>query len=218
VTPAYGRQAAHRVVDPPESKGQEVLMSRSAFSLVELLLCLGLIVLLGAMTTPGLSAARDAVRADGASNYVAAVLHGARAEALKRRSNVAVRFEADGDRYVMAIYLDGDGNGVLAADISNGTDGALRPREPIDGQFPNVAFGFESGVPDVDGSPSGTNPDPIRLGRSRMLSFSPSGTSSAGTVYLRGPGRRQTAVRVLGATGRIRTLRYDFAAGRWVEQ
>jgi type II secretory pathway pseudopilin PulG len=195
-----------------------VAVPRSAYTLVELLLCLGLVVLLGAIATPGLSAARDAVRAEGAANYVAAVLHGARAEALKRRAHVAVRFETDGGRHVMAVYLDGDGNGVRSTDISGGVDVLLRPREPLDGQFANVAFGFESGVPDVDGSPAGPNPDPIRVGRSRMLSFGPSGTSSTGTVYLCGPGRRQTAVRVLGVTGRIRSLRFDFAASQWVEQ
>jgi hypothetical protein len=67
----------------------------------------------------------------------------------------------------------------------------------------------------VDGTETTADADPIRVGRSRMLSFSPTGTSSTGTVYLRGRGRRQLAVRVLGVTGRIRALWFDFGAGRW---
>jgi hypothetical protein len=128
---------------------------------------------------------------------------------------VAIRFEADGDGYMLAAYVDGDGNGVRAVDITDGADTLLRPRERLEQQFPNVTFGFEPGVPDADGSPV-EDPDPIRVGRSRMLSFSPTGTSSTGTVYLRGSGRRQLAVRVLGGTGRIRSLSFDFGAGRWL--
>jgi type II secretory pathway pseudopilin PulG len=191
-------------------------MSRSAYSLVELLLCLGLVVVLGAATTPGLVAARDAVRADGAAAYLAAELHGARIEALKRRCHVAIRFEDDGAGYLLATYMDGDGNGVRAADIAAGIDTLLKPRERVEERFARVTFGFEPGVPDVDGVSASANPDPIRAGRSRMLSFSPTGTSSTGTVYLRGPGRRQVAVRVLGATGRVRSLWFDFGAGEWV--
>jgi type II secretory pathway pseudopilin PulG len=191
-------------------------MSRSAYTLIELLLCLGLVVVLGAVTTPGLVAARDTVRADGAADYLVALLHGARMEALKRRSYVAIRFEADGDAYEMAAYVDGNGNGVRAADITSGIDSLLRPPERLEQQFANVTFGFETGVPDLDGISTLANPVPIRVGRSFMLSFGPTGTSSTGTVYLRGRGRRQLAVRVLGGTGRIRSLWFDFGAGQWL--
>ncbi len=193
-------------------------MSRSAYTLIELLLCLGLVVVLGAVAAPGLLAARDSVRADGAADYLVALLHGARLEALKRRAFVAIRFETDMVGHTLATYIDGDGNGVRAADITSGVDTPLRPPERLDQQFPNVTFGFENGVPDADGNPVGADGDPIRVGRSRMLSFSPLGTSSTGTVYLRGRGRRQLAVRVLGGTGRIRSLWFDFTAGQWVQR
>jgi type II secretory pathway pseudopilin PulG len=190
-------------------------MSRSAYSLVELVLCLGLVVLLGAVAAPGLMAGRDSVRADGAADYVSALLHGARMEALRRRASVAIRFETDEQGCALATYVDGDGNGVRSTDISSGVDTLLRPRERIEDKFTDVSFGFEPGVPDVDGAETMADADPIRVGRSRMLSFSPTGTSSTGTVYLRGRGRRQVAVRVLGVTGRIRTLWFDFGAGLW---
>jgi len=193
-------------------------MLRAAYSLIELLLCLGLTVVVSGVAAPGLMAARDAVRADGATEYLSSLLHGTRMEALKRRAHVAVRFEDEADGYWMALYLDGDGNGVRSADIASGTDRLLRPRERLDHQYPDVSFGLAPGVPDVDGAPAGDNADPIRVGRSRMLSFGPLGTSSSGTVYLHGRGRRQAAVRVLGATGRVRSLRFDFALNQWVSR
>lgn len=191
-------------------------MSGAAYTLIELLLCLGLIAVLGVVSTPGLLAARDTVLADSAADYVGGLLHGARMEALKRRAYVAVRFEADGAGVVIAAYVDGNGNGVRSADITSGADTLLRPRERLEHRFTNVTFGFETGVPDADGNAVGAGADPIKVGSSRMLSFSPIGTSSTGTVYLRGHGRRQLAVRVLGATGRVRTLWFDFGGWQWL--
>jgi Tfp pilus assembly protein FimT len=191
-------------------------MSRAAYTLIELLLCLGLVTVLGAVSAPGLLAARDALAADGAADYVAALLHGARMEALKRRAYVAIRFETDASGVQMAAYVDGNGNGVRSADITTGADPQLRPRERLEHRFTSVTFGFETGVPDVEGSPVSSGADPIRAGSSRMLSFSPTGTSSTGTLYLRGRGRRQLAVRVLGATGRVRTLWFDFGGWQWL--
>jgi type II secretory pathway pseudopilin PulG len=190
-------------------------MHRAAYSVLELLVCLALALVVCGSAAPVLIASRDGVRAIGATDFLVAQLHAARMEALKRQSHVALRFETDGDDYLLAVYVDGNGNGIRASDIIAGIDSLLRPRERLDQQFAGVGFGFEDGVPDVDGTDALDNRDPIRVGRSRMLSFSPTGTSSTGTVYLHGRGRRQLAVRVLGGTGRIRSLTFDFGAQRW---
>ncbi len=186
-----------------------------AYSLIELLVVLALVVLVCGAGMPALLAARDDVRADGAAGYLVSEWRRARMEALRRNAQVAIRFEADGADYLLAYYVDGNGNGVRSADIASGIDVLLRPRERLAQQFPGVSFGFEADVPDLDGTPSAENPMPIRFGSSRMLSFSPTGTSSSGTVYLRGRGHRQLAVRVLGGTGRIRTWLFNFGTSQW---
>ena len=191
-------------------------MSRGGYSLVELLVCLALALLVCGAAAPALLAARDGVLADGATEYLVSELHGARVDALKLRANVAVRFESDGADFLMAIYLDGNGNGVRAADIASGDDPLMRPRQSLHDQFADVHFGFEPGVPDVDGGDTTADPDPIRVGRSRMVSFSPTGTSTSGTVYLHGRGPHQLAVRVLGGTGRVRSMDFDFGARKWL--
>lgn len=189
-------------------------MSR-AYSVVELLVGLTLALLLCGAGMPSLLAARDDVRADGAADFLVSQFHKVRLDALHRNAQVAVRFESEGDDYLLAFYVDGNANGVRSTDITSGADPLLRPRERLGQQFPGVRFGFEEGVPDIDGVPSAENPDPIRFGRSRMLSFSPTGTSSSGTVYLHGRGHRQLAVRVLGGTGRIRSLFFNVTAATW---
>jgi hypothetical protein len=50
-----------------------------------------------------------------------------------------------------------------------------------------------------------------------LMSFTPTGTSSSRTLYVRGRDGSQYAVRVLGATGRTRVLRYVSATRAWIE-
>jgi hypothetical protein len=145
---------------------------------------------------------------------MASLVHLARLEALKRHANVALRFEPDEADFQFGLYVDGNGNGVRTADIDAGVDRRIRPMERIDHQCPGVRFALEDGVPDIDGAAAG-DAGAIRVGRSRMVSFSPIGASTSGTVYLLGRGKRQFAVRVLGPTGRVRLFEYSFAAEEW---
>ena len=186
----------------------------SGYSLVELLVCLALSLTLAGLAAPAVLGARDIVRAASAGDHLAAVLQRARTEALKRNAHVAVRFEADGSSFRYALYVDGNGDGVRTVQIASGLDRQLQAPERVEQHFPGVQFGLAEGVPAVDGEGAGDR-DPIRVGRSRMISFSPAGTCTPGTVYLLGRGHQQLAVRALGATGRIRTLHFNFAEAAW---
>ena len=64
---------------------------------------------------------------------------------------------------------------------------------------------------------SGLGADPLRIGSSNLLSFTPFGTATPGTIYVRGRDGTQLAVRVLGATARARVLRYVPRTREWVE-
>jgi len=66
---------------------------------------------------------------------------------------------------------------------------------------------------DPGGTPPGTNP--IRLGSSSILTFTPLGTSSPGTLYVRGRRGIQYAIRILGETGKTRVLKFDPRTRRW---
>ena len=60
-----------------------------------------------------------------------------------------------------------------------------------------------------------TDSDGIRIGSSRILTPGPDGTARSGTLYLHGR-RGHFAVRVLGATGHTRVLRFDTGTERWL--
>lgn len=184
-------------------------------SLVELLVATALVVLIAALATPTVFGARDTIRAAGAADYVASLLDLARSEAVRRQANVALRFEGPDTGFRYTLVADGNGDGVRSAQILSGVDPAIRAAERLDQQFPGVGFGVAEGVGPIEAGDPIEDDDPIRFGRSRMVSFSPTGTCTPGTLYVLGRGRRQLAVRVLGATGRLRVLEFNFGVSSW---
>jgi prepilin-type N-terminal cleavage/methylation domain-containing protein len=189
--------------------------SAHGFSLLELVVVIGLTAVLST-TVVSLALSRlDLSRTAGAAWYVAGRMASARMEAAKRSAYVALQFvERDGG-YRFAAYLDGNRNGVRTSDIAAGVDRRLGPEERLDQQFPGVGFGICEDVAAVEPGDILDGGDPIRIGRSSLLSFSPDGSATPGTVYIRGLQASQYAVRVLGATGRTRILRFDFHNHRW---
>jgi type II secretory pathway pseudopilin PulG len=186
----------------------------AAFSLIELVFVLGVAATLAAGAIPALLTGLDDVRSKGAARYVAARLQHTRVRALATSRDTALRITRDTSGFVVAAYEDGNRNGVLSADITSGTDRRVGPIERVPDQFPGVEFGALPGIPGADGSaPPGD--DPIRLGSSDRVTFTPLGTATPGSLYLHGR-RSQFVVRIMGETGRTRILRYNAASQSWL--
>jgi len=202
----------------PRSRGGLVLaMARHAgYTFVELLFVAAVFATLSGISMPLLLAGRDSARAVAAARYVAARLQLARLEAVRRSTCVGFRVDTKTSGMPFGLHADGDGDGVGAADIEAGADPALGPAERLDQQFPGVVFGIEADVLSVDTGENLSPDDPIRIGRADVLSFSPAGGASAGSLYVLGRSRQQYVVRVLGVTGRVRVMQFDFRAREWV--
>ena len=183
------------------------------YSFIELILALSLIAVLAGFAVPVASGTIDDIHAAGAARHLAARVASTRLEAVRRSSTVALRFEPQDADYAFTPVLDGNGNGVRALDIAGGLDRALGPAERLQDRFAGTALGLLPGVPDLDGA-TGTS-DGVRIGASAFLSISPNGSCTGGTLYVHGR-RSQYAVRILGATGRVRFFRYDTGAARWI--
>jgi hypothetical protein len=184
------------------------------YSVLEVIFVAALIVTLGGIALPQTLATLDDLRAFGATHYISARMYRARMEAVMRTTSVAIQFSRTAAGYSYSVFQDGNGNGVLTSEIKSGVDRCLSTAESLRDNFNGIDFGAVPGLPAID--PGGTPPgnDPIRFGTSSILTFTARGSSSTGTVYIRG-GDAQYAVRVFGDTGKSRMLKFNHRTGRW---
>lgn len=187
----------------------------AGFTALELLFSLAIVATILGMAIPLTTNAVDEMRTAMAARYLEGKIVGARLDALQRSTRVALRFEPAGTDYTFAAYADGNRNGVRTAEIASGVDPPLSPEEGLGDHFVDVRFGLAAGVPDLDGTRDVDERDGVRIGSPRILTLSPDGTATSGTVYIRGR-RSQYAVRVLGATARTRVFQYHPGADEWI--
>jgi len=172
-------------------------------TLGELAVVLGLAATATATALPELQAGLDDARVAGAARYLSSRLVEARLDAVRRTREVALRFSQTNGMYRYTVYVDGNSNGVLTRDILRGVDRPILGPEKLSDNFRNVYFGTQPGLP-------------ARLGAGNSVSFSPLGGATPGTIYVTGTSRAQYAIRVLGATGKIRVYRYNRRSGKWM--
>lgn len=188
----------------------------AAFSLIELIFVLGLAATLTGIAVPQTTRALDDLRAAGAAHYVAGRLQLARMDAVSRTRDTAMQFAATGSTYAFTVYVDGNRNGVRSTDIQRGIDTAIAHSERLSDQFPGVDFGTLPGLPAVAGEDPPPGGNPIHLGSGNLATFTSSGTSSTGSIYIRGRGTAQFVIRVFGQTGKTRILRFNAQNRTWV--
>ena len=190
-------------------------MESKGYSLLEVLMAITIMVIVGGAAIPLAHSSVDRSRVVGAATYVAGRMALARLEAVRRSAYVAIRFTRQGEEYWLQTYVDGNRNGVLTRDIVRGIDQPLTPGERLEFHFSGVDFGIQPSVTGIDPGPFNAS-DPVQIGSSTLLSFSPTGSSTSGTLFIRGLRGNQFAVRVLGATGRTRILEFNFGTRVWL--
>ncbi|HUQ87336.1 MAG TPA: hypothetical protein VM096_07240 [Vicinamibacterales bacterium] len=189
--------------------------SRGA-ALIDIIVCASLCVVMGAIAVPVIGGTLDRERTIIGAQYLAGQLQRARLESLKRARAVAVRIEIMGDRTLLRLFADGNGNGVLQRDIDRGIDLPLTPVQWLDDQARDLSVRINQQVTDVSGAATlGPGDDPLRIGNTSLLTFSPVGTATSGTLYVAAPQGPQMAIRVFGATGRVRVLMFDARTRQW---
>jgi hypothetical protein len=167
-----------------------------------------MVAVMAAAAIPSSIAGLDMARTKGAARHLGARVAFARMEAAKRGVYVALRFEGSGAAVSFAMFADGNRNGVRTRDIDRGIDRRIDSRVRLAEQFPGVSYGL---------SAAAGGGDPLRIGSSQLLSISPVGTATSGTLYVRGRDGTQLAVRITGTTGRTRILRFDERSRQWVD-
>jgi hypothetical protein len=177
------------------------------FTVLDLVFSGAVLCVMCAVAIPQTLSTIERSRGYAAARYLAFRMALARAQAVSRSTTIALRFVAGPSDVTISVIQDGNGNGVRTRDIDLQIDRVIDVPVMLSELFPGVEFGLTPQMPGTD---------PVQLGGSNILSFTPHGTASSGSLYIRGRDGTQWVVRVLGATGRTRVLRYMPASAEWV--
>jgi hypothetical protein len=194
--------------------------TEAGYQLIELLIALAISSTVLIAGIPPLLKLTAKLRVELAAAEIASTLRVARVFAVRHSANVGLKFRVQPDGSVFwALYRDGDGDGVLTADIDAGIDPEVLPEQRLAHFGRTVRFGFPPGRPPRDpGDPRrrlDRLDDPIRFNRSDIASFSHLGTSTPGSIYVTDGVRHLSTVRVFGITGKVSLLAYDVARETW---
>lgn len=198
-------------------QGRQRASPAGGYSLVELLVVVALVGVTVVAGLPGIGAARQHAALAATAAHVNSAFRAARSEAVRRGVSVAVEFLGSAAAPSYRFVADGNGNGVRRADIDAGVDIPIAPAWVAAEHVAGVGFVVGCRCTDIDGvAPLTPGETGVRFGASGLAVFSPAGTASSGTLYLSAGAEATYAIRVLGVSGRIRTLRFDPAGGDWV--
>jgi len=191
---------------------------RRGWTLVEVLAVVLVAGLATAIVSPSARNIYERARVRAAARDAAGLLRRCRVQAALENVAVALVFSFDEQGWWYRPFRDGNDNGVRLGETESGVDPALGAEEPFAPRHHDVALEVlgQTNIPNVPPA-SGVlgKGSPVRFGVSGIVSFSPQGTSSSGTLYVSHGRDHMAAVKLFGPTGRIQLWEYDPAARRW---
>jgi prepilin-type N-terminal cleavage/methylation domain-containing protein len=188
-------------------------------TMLEILVVLAIVGVVAIASAPAFANYRRAASLRAEVAEVRGILRAVRSRAIMRSTHAGVKFIRAGNVWTYALYDDGNGNGIRSGEITSGVDrryagpSILMPQYNIAG----IAL-LSTTIRDPDGDPLPPTASAVQFGSSTICSFSPVGSATPGTIYITDGANRLCAVRVYGASGRVRVLRYDPVARRWNQE
>lgn len=195
-------------------------MSRAhGITLLETVVSVVLVCLATVVVLPALGNMRASALTAAGARHLAVTLHALRWKSVAQGRGFGLFFVRDATGWCWYEVQDGNGNGLRVAEIASGADPTLAGPRRLEDIASGVTLGLPRGnpiprVPPRTGWIDDLN-DPIRIGSSKLLAFSPSGTSSSGTLYVTDGRERLYALVLYGRTAKIRVWRYAAASRQW---
>jgi hypothetical protein len=188
-------------------------------SLAETAVALAVGGLVAVLALPSLDGVRARARVHGACRELATRLRLTRSRAIAESRGLALVFNHDAKGWRYQLFADGDGDGVRSDDRANGTDPSIASPVRLSEHWEGVDLGFPTlarvrNLPPATGW-LGALDDPVAFGSTDVVSFSPTGDASSGSLYV-SDGRCGAALVMYGPTARVRLYRYDAAREEWL--
>ena len=134
-------------------------------------------------------------------------------KALNERRYAGIVFSVQNGIYQAAFHVDGNENGIRTADVREGIDPLIEPPIRLTRGSGDMHAGIlSSTIPQIPPRSGVIDQpdDPVKFGRSDIVSFSPMGDSSSGTLYLACVSQKQMyAIVVFGPTARMNIWRFS---------
>lgn len=188
-------------------------------SLVEALAAVAVIAILALAVLPTAGDLRRAGLAAAGARQLAVTFQSLRWKSVSLSRHHGLFFRQLEGGWAWYVVADGNGNGLRTAEVLDGVDETVSGPHRFEDSLAPVALGFPAGmdlprIPPRRGRLDNLD-DPVKFGRSDLVSFSPQGSASSGTVYLSDGRHEVCGVVLFGPTARIRVWRFDRRTGRW---
>jgi type II secretory pathway pseudopilin PulG len=175
--------------------------------------------LVAALALPSLGGLRERAEVHGAARELASQLRRARSRAVAEGRSLALVFDHDARGWRVQLYADGDGDGVRADDRANGVDPPIGAPMRLKDRWDGVDLGFPA-LPRIHKLPPASGwlaslDDPVQFGSTDVISFSPQGDASSGSLFVSDGRSVAEAIVLFGPTARVRVFRYDAAGEDW---
>lgn len=192
---------------------------RRGFSLLEAIVAVAIIALIAICAVPAFASYRRRVSLNSQAAELRGIFRAARSRAIARSAHAGVKFTRVANLWIYSLYDDGDGDGIRNDDIASGVDRRCAGPSVLMPQFNIATIALlPTAIRDPDGDSLSPTASAVQFNRSTICSFAPTGAGTPGTVYITDGARQLCAVRVYGASGRVRVLRYDATRRRWERQ
>jgi prepilin-type N-terminal cleavage/methylation domain-containing protein len=192
----------------------EICQTSKGYSLIELLVVVALIGLFLLFSGSNWAEMQKQKEFDHFVRETLNLLETCRWKALNVRLYAgAVIQDAGGGIYEAEFYRDGNNNGIRSADILAGIDRRYSGPMRLSRNSDDIRVGIlNDQVPEIPPK-TGNIPaakDPVKFGKSDIISFSPFGDSSSGTLYMDCISQqRMYAIVLFGATARLSLWKFS---------